>query len=159
MCSVTTVVNFNRGREVAVATFLASKITARHQLRFVLVPLLHMLTSQLRTHTHSSVSRTDSCSHHHLTDSWWLQKKNSEQQSSTFHSHRLSESPFNNSCITVQCNVGFLLNTFSQLPIIPPYKTTADCIGGLFYPPITPRPFVSENMFQLNATKRKGERV
>lgn len=78
---------------------------ARQRLRFVLlaVILLKKLTSQHRTHTQSSVSRTDPCSHHHLTGSWWLQKENSEQQPSTFQRHRLSESPFNNSCITAQC--------------------------------------------------------
>lgn len=73
----------------------------------------------------------------------------SKQQISMFQRHRLSLSL---TTITLQCNVGFLLNTFSKSPIISPYKTNADYIGGLFYPPVTPRPFVTENMFQLNAT-------
>lgn len=99
------------------------KLSAKQRLHFVLlaVSLLHELTSQLRTHTHthSSVSRTDACSHHHLTGSWWLQKENSEQQPSTFQRHRLSESLFNNSCITAQCRfpIKYLLPIAHYFPL------------------------------------------
>lgn len=70
-------------------------------------------------------------------------KRNKQQQ------QRRSTSPRHQPSLTLttvalQHIVGFLLNTFSQLPIIRSHKTTADCIGRLFNPTINPISFASE---------------
>lgn len=116
------------------------------------------LRSQLSTNsTHSIVSRTASCSHHHLSGSWWLQK--GEIVSCSPPRCRVT-SWVSLTFTTVALQVGFLLNTLSQLPIIRPNKTTADCIGGLFFFFYHPASFCfgKHVSTKCNSVRERGER-